>query len=128
MQFFFTCAGNSHREEARLASDNLLNKIGEGIAFGYFPEKYFPKDQSDKVLTDLKVHCDFANRQGGFVNDFYQKRIGSDDQISFVYEFYLKCDSIRVITTYSIGGRIEIHGFKLEPIEKENPMVLKRRK
>ncbi len=126
VQLFFACVENSHRIEARSASDNLLERIGKGTAYEYFPEKYFPKAQSDKLLSDLKVNCDFANRRGGFVNDFYQKRIGGEDEISFIYEFYLKCDSIRIITTYNIGSKMEVRRFKLEPIEKGNSMLLKK--
>lgn len=73
-------------------------------------------------MYDLKNKCDFKNRQGHFLNEYYA---ADKSEVSLIYEYYLKCDSIRFILTYNIKDSIELYGFKMESIKKANPMVRK---
>jgi len=118
------CINPNQIEQARIKADNLLNNISSGNAYDAFPEKYFPRSQTELLLNELSYKCDFANRKGNFINDFYQKE-RTDEQVSFIYEFYLKCDSIRFILTYKLGQEPELIKFQLQPIEKENDMITK---
>ncbi|MDB5146210.1 MAG: hypothetical protein JWQ57_230 [Mucilaginibacter sp.] len=119
------CKNLSQEQEAKQYADQLLEDISKGTALKDFPVEIFPPSQTLIILNDLKNKCDFANRKGNFVNDFYRKKPGGIDQVSFIYEYYLKCDSIRFILTYNLDNKIELFNFKMEPIEKDNPMITK---
>lgn len=78
-------------------------------------------------MDKLKVKCDFVNRKGVFIYEYLQENY-YNKKVSFVFEYFLKCDSIRFIITYKLGKEIELFEFNLEPIEKENPMITKPEK
>ena len=118
-----SCTNPQKRQEARLKADKLIEKIASGNANQDFSEKYFSKDFIGRILKDLKDFCDFKNRKGHFINDFYQKG-PNYDRVSFIYEYYLKCDSIRFIISYDITNEINLVAFQLEGIEKDNPMII----
>lgn len=117
------CSNQSHIEQAKDMADQLLKKIATGNAIEDFSEKYFPHSQAQVILHDLQYKCDFANRKGRFINDFQTQN--ETNRISFIYEYYLKCDSVRFILTYNLGQNIELYEFKLEPINKKNFMITK---
>jgi hypothetical protein len=117
-----SCINNSQLEQAKAKADILLNDISLGKAYAAFPEKYFTREQTHALMDELKNKCDFANRKGIFINDYTQISNGIK-KVSFIYEYYLKCDSIRFILTYNLGKNPELYEFKLEPIEKDNPMI-----
>ncbi|HMH34731.1 MAG TPA: hypothetical protein VK543_16960 [Puia sp.] len=119
----FSCRKNT--QKAKVKADELLEQIAKGNALNEFPEKNFPRDQSILILKYLQEGCDFKNRKGHFINDFYQKDLGGIDQVSFIYEFYLKCDSIRIVLTYNISDTLELLNFKLVTIKEDNKMILK---
>lgn len=102
-------------------ADVLLDKIADGTAENEIPIKYFPLEQTKIIMDDLKNKCDFKNRQGHFLNEFYST---DKSKVSLIYEYYLKCDSIRFILTYDLSKKIELCEFKLEPIEKDNQMII----
>lgn len=124
----FSCVNKQPLSLAREKADLLLEKIGKGGGTEDFPEELFPPQQTKLILSELVNHCDFANRKGVFINDYYQKNINGTDLASFIYEFELSCDTIRFILTYQIpnGREAKLQEFKLEPIEVENSMILKR--
>ena len=117
------CKSNKAELSAKVKADSLIEKISRGTAIGEFSGKYFPPAQSAAVLNDLKGKCDFANRKGRYINDFYQKNVSGFDRASYIYEYELKCGKIRFILTYDLGDKIELVNFKMEPISKLNPMV-----
>ncbi len=118
------CSDDSQIKQSKIMADKLLNDISIGKASSSFPEKYFPTRQTESLMKELKNKCDFANRKGIFINDYTEVSNGIK-RVSFIYEYYLKCDSIRFILTYNLGEGIELYEFKLEPIEKDNPMITK---
>lgn len=118
------CENNDQVSQAIIKADKLLNDISLGEAYDAFPEKYFPANQTHALMDELKDKCDFANRKGDFINDYLQET-SNGKRISFIYEYYLKCDNIRFIVTYKLGKEIELFEFNLEPIEKENSMITK---
>lgn len=118
------CENNDQVSQAKIKADKLLNDISLGEAYDAFPEKYFPANQTHALIHELKDKCDFANRKGDFINDYLQET-SNGKRISFIYEYYLKCDNIRFIVTYKLGKEIELFEFNLEPIEKENSMITK---
>ena len=64
---------NKKRSEAKAKGDFLLEAIAEGKAVELFPKDLFPIEQTRAVMHDLQHKCDFKNRKGVFVNDYYQK-------------------------------------------------------
>jgi hypothetical protein len=119
------CSDNSQIEHAKIMADKLLNDIALGTAYNSFPVKYFPPAQTKIIMDGLRNKCDFANRKGVFVNDFYQKRLWGYKRISFIYEYYLKCGNLRFILTYNLDDGIELYEFKYESIAKDNYMITK---
>jgi hypothetical protein len=117
----FACANMEKKEEAKIAADELFDRIAAGTAEEFFAEKYFPKAQTKAILGDLKEKCDFVNRKGKFIKDYYHKKITESDRISLIYEYSLKCDSIRFILTYNLSPKLELYEFKMEPVEKIMP-------
>ena len=107
-------------DQIKSDTDSLLNKIADGTANAEFSTKYFPADQTEAILFDLKNKCDFKTRSGNFINEHYDKE---NSKLSLIYEYYLKCDSIRLIFTYNMKGKAELNELTMEPIEKKNPMV-----
>jgi hypothetical protein len=71
-------------------------------------------------MGQLQNFCDFKNRRGNFVNDFRQVGIGTPDKVSYIYEFFLKCDTIRVIFTYVTGNTNELFGFNTPAVSNPN--------
>ena len=115
---------NKKRSEAKAKGDFLLEAIAEGKAVELFPKDLFPIEQTRAVMHDLQHKCDFKNRKGVFVNDNYQKIIGSTDIVSLIYEFYLKCDTFRIIVSYQLNDELKMQEFRLEDIEKSNSMII----
>ncbi|MGN7787352.1 hypothetical protein ACTJIJ_22650 [Niabella sp. 22666] len=106
--------------EIKAKADALLDKIADGTAEEEFSTKYFPIEQTKTLMYDLKNNCDFKNRHGHFINEYFS---ADRSRVSLIYEYYLKCDSARFILTYNLVGKNELDGFRIEGIEKENPMV-----
>lgn len=127
--FFINSCGRNPEEMklAKAKSDALLDAIGNGTANDLFPTKYFPKEQTVSLMGDLKENCDFKNRNGNFINDFYEKIEGGDNKIILIYEFYLKCDTIRLLISYleKANHEFELNGFKMESVDKPNSMIIK---
>ena len=76
------------------------------------------------IIGGIRQNCDWKNKDGKFVDFFTQKNIGGIDQTAFIYEYYMKCDSLRFILSFNTEDEPELMGFKFEPIETENPMIL----
>lgn len=124
VSIFYGCMSVKQIKEAKEKSDSLLTEIAEGNAEKEFPTKYFNSSQTKYFLNQLKYNCDFANRKGHYINDFTMNENGVN-RVAFIYEYYLKCDSLRFILTYNLGNKIELYRFKMEPIEKDNFMIRK---
>lgn len=111
---------NLAQEKANYIIENLDKpNIGEK-----FPTKYFPKEQLEPIISGIRQNCDWKNKDGKFVDFFTSKNIGGIDQTTFIYEYYLKCDSLRFILSFNVEDEPELMGFNVEPIETENKMIL----
>lgn len=114
---------NKKRDMARQKVEQLLIEIQEGTAVKEFPEK-FNKSQVEAGMNQLKDICDFKNRKGQFVNDWYESKGGGTDRVSFIYEYYLKCDSLRFVFTYDLGDSIVLSDFVIQKLRAENAMII----
>ena len=89
------------------------------------PEKYFEPNQTKAFIGDIDSKCDWDNREGKFVDFYSMKNVGGVDKTAFIYEYFLDCDSLRVILTFDmIENSPEIFGLNLEQLEKENKMII----
>ncbi len=117
---------NSLKElnEMQAMTDEIMENLDSESVYELFPEKYFPKSDLYPIIGGIAQNCDWQNRDGKFVDFFNHKKIGGVDEVSFIYEYYLSCDSLRFIVTVARLEEPEVMGFHLEPLENENPMVL----
>ena len=112
---------NSAQENSKFIIDNLDNEK----VYNEFPEKYFQKDLLKNTLVKMKQNCDWKNRNGKFVDFYSMKNIGGIDQTAFIYEYYLKCDSLRFILIYNMDkNKPELFRLDIEPIEVKNSMII----
>ena len=123
-----SCTNNNLRSKAKIKSEELLDAIGNGNATNLFPTKYFPPDNINPILDLLKNNCDFANRKGVFVNDFYVKNFNDVDQLTLIYEYYLKCNGTRILITYLLKDSAELFAFRVERFDEPNPMIIDQSK
>ncbi len=121
------CLDTSKIEKARVEADQIMNNLTRESTIEKFPQKYFPPDQIGMILEGLKTECDYDNRRGKFV-DFFSERSPQGSRISFIYEYFLSCDSIRFILKYDLAKEPELMWFFMEPIETENPMIIDKSK
>ena len=110
--------------KAQELADSVIENLDTESVYSKFPEKYFPKEQIQPILGGIKQNCDWKNRDGKFVDFFSHKNIGGIDQTAFIYEYYLKCDSLRFILSVNMENEPELMGFNIEPLENENQMIL----
>ncbi len=123
-----SCTNNNLRSKAKIKSEELLDAIGNGNATNLFPTKYFPPYKINVLLYQIKNNCDFANCKGVFINDFYEKNLNDIDQLTLIYEYYLKCDSLRFLLTYKLNDSTELCGLKIESIKEPNSMIIDKSK
>lgn len=126
--FFTACVDKGKANLARLDCESLINDIENGKANSRFSAEYFPVEQTNILMSNLVSGCDFKNRRGLQTGEVVSKKDGKN-LAYFVYEYYLKCDSIRFVFIYDITGTTpQLFNLKMEPIEKENPLVNKEKR
>jgi hypothetical protein len=127
--FFFAACSSVGEERARLMSDELIKNLGQESSENYFEAAYFNKQQMAVILKGVREKCDYENRKGGFVNSFRKEGFSTSGprktNIFFIYEFYLSCDSVRFVLNYESSKVTKLVGFKVEPIETKNPMIIR---
>ncbi len=111
-------------ELAQEKADYIMENLDKPNVVEKFPVKYFPKEQLEPIIGGIRQNCDWKNKDGKFVDFFTAKNIGGVNQTSFIYEYYLKCDSLRFILSFNVEDEPELMGFNVEPIETENKMIL----
>lgn len=114
--------------KAQATSDYIIENFSSPEVSKMFPEKSFPKDQTEKLLTDINTFCDWENRKGKFV-DFFTMRNNGKNSTAFIYEYFLQCDSLRFVLIYNMDeSEPELFKLNVEPIEKVSDMIKDPRK
>ena len=113
-------------ELAQKDADNIISNLNTTRVLNQFPSKNFPnRAQLQNVVSELDLKCDWKNRDGKFVDFYTMKNVGGTNQVAFIYEYYLKCDSLRFILTYNLfADNAELSRFDIQPLEVENPMII----
>lgn len=113
-------------EFAQKNADDIISNLDKTDILNQFPPKNFPnRAQLQNVVSELDLKCDWKNRDGKFVDFYTMKNVGGTNQVAFIYEYYLKCDSLRFILTYNLlADNAELSRFDIQPLEVENPMII----
>lgn len=112
------CVNKDLYNKALEKNDTLFNSIANGTANDLFPEKYFPKGQTITLMRQLKDYCDFKERKQNILQSTFQKDFATGfSRLSISYKVYLRCDSMKIITTYlSNKDSLELYEFKIESL------------
>jgi hypothetical protein len=124
--FYF---GNKKLERNKLAEQNanfIIENLDKEEVLKEFPEINFKdREQLKNLLGGIKENCEWNNRDGKFVDYFTMKDIGGINSTAFIYEYYLKCDSLRFILIYNVDkDKPELFKMNIEPLETENKMII----
>lgn len=124
--FYF---GNKNMERNNLAEKNanyIIENLDNDEVLKEFPEANFKdREQLKNILGGIKQNCDWKNRDGKFVDFCTMKDVGGINSTAFIYEYYLKCDSLRFILIYNVDkDKPELFKMNIEPLETENKMII----
>ena len=112
-------------KQARALADQIIQNLDQESVYQRFPKKYFTKSELAPILDGIAQNCDWPNRDGKFVDFATQANIGGAKQTYFIYEYHLSCDSLRFILAMNMEReKPELMGFNVEPLEKENPLII----
>jgi hypothetical protein len=115
-------------DKAKADSEFIMNNLNKADIIDRFPEKYFPRQQTQPFIDNLTKNCDFDNKKGKFV-DFFTMSINGASKTAYIYEYILNCDSLRFIYVYDFDTKVpELQNFKIEGLEVENKMIIDPKK
>lgn len=111
---------------AQQNADFIIQNLDKSDVINEFPDNNFPnKSQIKNFVEGISQNCDWKNKDGKFVDFFTMKNIGGIDKTAYIYEYYLKCDSLRFILTYDIDKETpELSRLDIQPLEEPNDMIL----
>lgn len=111
---------------AQKDADYIINNLDKKFVIERFPSQNFQDKQTlENILTGIREHCEWKHRNGKFVDFCRIKNLNGGDATAYIYEFYMKCDSIRFILFYDMDKKEpELYHFNIEPIEFENKLIL----
>ncbi|PJR03170.1 hypothetical protein [Avrilella dinanensis] len=110
--------------KAQKESDYIMENLTSSEILNRFPEKYFPKDQTEQLFEDIKTNCDWENKEGKFV-DFFTMNNNGKNSTAYIYEYFLKCDSLRFVLIYDMDQEEpELFRLNIEPIEQPSQMII----
>ena len=110
--------------KAQEKSDYIMKNLTNSEVSSEFPEKNFPKDQTQKLLNDIKTNCDWENKKGKFV-DFFTMNNNGKNSTAYIYEYFLQCDSLRFVLIYDMEQEEpELFKLNIEPIEQPSQMII----
>ena len=115
------------QEKAQKEADYIIAHLDRTDVISYFPEESFPKAQTEQLVKDIGNNCDWTNRKGHFV-DYTTMLTDGKSNVAFIYEYSLKCDSLRLILIYNIDQQPKLFKFQIQPLEQENLMVVDKEK
>ncbi|MCC6724631.1 MAG: hypothetical protein IT258_08980 [Saprospiraceae bacterium] len=116
--------GNQKLSKAQALADKIIAELGEFSSNDYFTHKYFDGDKVlGPTLWGIRRKCDWANRDGVFVDYFEKQDSAGVGEIAFIYEYYLKCDSLRFVLTVNTADEPVLSDFYVEPLEYHNGLI-----
>jgi hypothetical protein len=93
----------------------------------HFPAASFPANQNGRLkalIGAVGPKCDWPGRRGKFV-DFCSISNNGKNSVAYIYEYFLKCDSLRFVMLYDLEPREpQLVNFQVEPLEKPNSLIV----
>jgi len=123
---FVSCGiSPSTAKKGKEMGDDLLEKIANKTITNEFPEDEFPPGSIDHIYDELVDKCGFNNKNGVFVNDFFEFNNGTK-YLHLIYEYPTNCEDKRIMIMYLVRfGKLKLVGFGFESAENENIMIRK---
>ena len=105
----------------------IMSHLDKPEVLTHFSAVHFPPNQLaplKSLVSAVGPKCDWANRRGKFV-DFYSISNNGKNSIAYIYECFLKCDSLRFVMRYDLEDKEpQLINFQIEPLEKPNSMII----
>lgn len=105
----------------------IMANLDKEAVLSHFPAASFPVSQLGplkSLISSVGPRCDWPGRQGKFV-DFCSISNNGKNSIAYIYEYFLKCDSLRFVMLYDLEPKQpQLINFQVEPLEKPNPMII----
>ncbi len=109
---------------AKIGADYIINNLDNIKIQDQFTEPEFKKEQIYKLIEKINNSCDWQNRKGHFV-DYTTISTNGQFDVAFIYEYFLKCDSLRFILIYNLDSDDpKLIKFGIEPLSKQSPLVI----
>ena len=105
----------------------IMANLDKEAVLTHFPAASFPANQVGTlkaIVADAGTKCDWQGKKGKFV-DFCTISENGNDGIAYIYEYFLKCDSLRFVLLYNLEPKEpQLVKFAVEPLEKPNPLII----
>jgi hypothetical protein len=105
----------------------IMKNLDKQEVLTHFPPASFPGKSMETmklIVSETGPKCDWSNRNGKFV-DFCTISDNGKDRIAYIYEYFLKCDSLRFIMLYDLEPKEPVLvNFQVEPLERPNSMIV----
>lgn len=105
----------------------IMANLDKEAVLSHFPAASFPANQMGTlkaIVADAGTKCDWQGKRGKFV-DFCTISENGNDGIAYIYEYFLKCDSLRFVMLYNLGPKEpQLVKFLVEPLEKPNSLII----
>ncbi|WP_035564397.1 hypothetical protein [Hymenobacter sp. IS2118] len=105
----------------------IMANLDKPEVLTHFPAESFSGKSMEMVkamVSEVGPKCDWSNRNGKFV-DFCSISNNGNSSIAYIYEYFLKCDSLRFVMLYDLEPKEpRLVNFQVEPLEKPNPMII----
>jgi hypothetical protein len=105
----------------------IMANLDKEAVLSHFPAASFPANQVGTlkaIVADAGTKCDWQGKRGKFV-DLCTISENGNDGIAYIYEYFLKCDSLRFIMLYNLESKEpQLVKFLVEPLEKPNSLII----
>jgi len=105
----------------------IMANLDKEAVLAHFPAASFPANQVGTlkaIVADAGTKCDWQGKRGKFV-DFCTISENGNDGIAYIYEYFLKCDSLRFVMLYNLEPKEpQLVKFLVEPLEKPNSLII----
>lgn len=125
--FSFSCNTSNEMKKISIAqkdADYIIANLDKQEVLSHFPEKNFSKQEMAIIIDNISKTCDWPNRKGRFIDyvTYHGKR--SAKNVAFVYEYFLKCDSVRFVLIYDMDQKEpDFYSVQVQPLETKGPLV-----
>jgi hypothetical protein len=110
-------------DSGRKKADAVIEAIGDSARIALLPSDSERK-HAGLFYRSLADRCDWTNKRGKFV-DFYMHEEENHHAVSYIYEYFLDCDSIRLTLVYDTNqDSVSMVSAHLEPLETKNPWLI----